>query len=141
MDQTAPARPRPDARGAGKHYWSAAREGRLDLPLCSGCGKLHWYPRVHCPHCGSPDLAWVAASGKGTIHTFTVVRQSGDPYFKTKLPYVLAMIDLDEGVRMMSNIVDCEPASVRVGAPVRLVFEEAGQACEVPLFRLAEERS
>lgn len=141
MDQTAPARPRPDARGAGKHYWNAAREGRLDLPLCSGCGKLHWYPRVRCPHCGSADLAWVTASGKGTIHTYTVVRQSGDPYFKTKLPYVLAMIDLEEGVRMMSNIVDCDVDSVRAGLPVRLVFEEAGQPSEVPLFRLAGARS
>lgn len=136
MEKTAINRPRPDTRGAGKAYWKAAGEGRLDIPRCRSCGQVHWYPRVHCPHCGAAELEWMTASGHGRIHTFTVVRNSGDPYFKTKVPYVLAMIDLDEGVRIMSNLPDCDPASVRVGAEVDVFFEKVDDDVAVPLFKL-----
>jgi uncharacterized protein len=130
-------RPRPDVRGAGAQYWSAAKSGALQLPRCGSCRRVHWYPRVRCPHCGSADIAWITASGRGTVHTYTVVRQSGDAYFKTKVPYVLAMIDLEEGVRVMSNIVGCEVGAVAVGSPVRAVFEDDGIPVDIPLFQLA----
>jgi uncharacterized OB-fold protein len=77
------------------------------------------------------------ASGRGVVHTFTVVRQSNDKFFKARVPYVLAMIDLEEGVRMMSNIVDCGVTDVRVGVPVIAVFETLADDVSVPLFKLA----
>jgi uncharacterized OB-fold protein len=138
LENSAPARPRPDARGAGAPYWRAGLEGRLKLPRCAGCGELHGYPRVRCPHCGGTELEWIDASGKGTIHTYTVVRQSGDPYFRAKVPYVLAMIDLAEGVRVMSNVIGCDVAQVRCGDPVQACFEDLGEGVSVPLFRLEE---
>lgn len=131
------ARPRPDTRGAGTEYWRAGTRGVLRLPKCSSCGLLHWYPRIRCPHCGSADLGWIDASGRGVVHTFTVVRQSNDKFFKSRVPYVLAMVDLDEGVRLMSNIVDCGVTDVRVGSPVTAVFETLADDVSVPLFKLA----
>lgn len=129
-------RPAPDIRGAGQPYWKGAREGRLSVPKCQACGEAHWYPRLYCPHCGSDSLVWIDCTGRGTVHTFTVVRQSGHPYFKSRVPYVLAMIDLEEGPRLISNIVDCEIDRVHVGAPVRVSFEAIDDSTGVPLFRL-----
>jgi len=131
------ARPRPDARGAGAVYWSAGTQGMLKIPKCSSCRRLHWYPRVRCPHCGSAELGWVQASGRGVVHTYTVVRQSTDKYFNARVPYVLAMIDLDEGVRIMSNVIDCDVSDASIGAPVAAVFETVAEGIGVPLFRLA----
>ena len=139
MDKAAAGRPRPDARGAGAAYWRACAEGRLALPRCADCGELHWYPRARCPHCGSAQLEWIESSGKGTVHTYTVVRQSGDPYFRGKVPYVLAMIDLAEGVRIMSNVVGCDVDAVRVGSAVRIRFEDLGDGVGIPLFSLEGE--
>ena len=133
----AAARPRPDIRGAGKPYWLSGQAGKLSLPKCRSCGQAHWYPRLYCPHCSGESLEWITCSGKGVIHTFTVVRQSGHPYFKNKVPYVLAMIDLEEGPRLMSNIIDCDVEKVAIGAPVTVVFERLGEDVNVPLFKPA----
>jgi len=130
-------RPRPDTRGAGKRYWDRAHAGTLELPKCLACGKAHWYPRLYCPHCGSDELEWIACSGRGVIHTFTVVRQSGHKFFKGKVPYVLAMIALDEGPLLMSNVIDCDVDDVTVDAPVTVVFEKLGDDVGIPLFKLA----
>lgn len=135
--EEAATRPRPDNRGAGRHYWASGEAGRLSLPKCEDCGKAHWYPRLYCPHCGSDKLEWIACSGKGVIHTFTVVRQSGHKYFKTKIPYVLAMVALDEGPLLMTNIIDCDVNAAAIDAPVTVVFEDLGDGVNVPLFKLA----
>lgn len=132
------ARPRPDARGAGKTYWRAGKGGHIELPQCTSCGLVHWYPRVHCPHCGADTIAWIKASGRGTVHTYTIVRQSHDEFFKTKVPYVLAMIDLPEGVRIMSNVIGCDVSEVRIGTPVHAVFEDVSEDVSIPLFKLGE---
>ena len=78
---------------------------------------------------------WIKGTGNGTVHTFTVVRQSGDPYFKTKLPYAVAMIELDEGVRVMSNIVDTPLEDLRIEMRVEVLFEAAAGGIAIPLFR------
>lgn len=137
--EEAATRPRPDMRGAGKQYWASGRDGKLLLPQCQACGKAHWYPRLYCPHCGSDKLEWIACSGKGVIHTFTVVRQSGQKYFKTRVPYVLAMVALDEGPFLMTNIIDCDVGTVAIDAPVTVVFEKLADDVSVPLFKLARE--
>ena len=135
--ERAHARPLPEMRNAGATFWSKAAEGVLVVPRCTDCGRTFWHPRPRCPHCGSGRVDWIRGSGKGTVHTFTVVRQSGDPYFKTKVPYVVAMIDLDEGVRIMTNVVDTPLAALAVGMRVEVLFEDAGGGIAIPLFRRA----
>jgi len=129
----------PDTRNAGATFWSKAAEGALVVPKCNGCMRTFWHPRPRCPHCGSENVDWDRSSGEGTVHTFTVVRQSGDPYFKTKVPYAVAMIDLDEGVRIMTNIVDTPLEALRIGMRVEVLFEQADEGIAIPLFRAARE--
>ena len=131
----AAARPLPETRNAGAPFWSKAAEGVLAVPKCNECNRTFWHPRPRCPHCGSERVDWIRASGKGAIHTFTIVRQSGDPYFKTRVPYAVAMIDLDEGVRIMTNIVDTPLETLAVGMRVEVLFEDAGGGIAIPLFR------
>ncbi len=135
MSEKIPSRPLPDTRNAGAKFWSAAAEGALLVPKCNACTRTFWHPRPRCPHCGSERVDWIRGSGKGTIHTYTVVRQSGDPYFKTKLPYAVAMIELDEGVRLMSNIVETPLEALRIGMRVEVVFEPSSEGMAIPLFR------
>jgi uncharacterized protein len=132
---TLPSRPLPDTRNAGGKYWQTAAEGALLLPKCLQCGKAFWHPRPRCPHCGSANVDWIKSAGRGSIHTFTVVRQSGDPFFKGKLPYSVAMVELDEGPRMMSNIVQCAPDELAIGMRVAVTFEPAAEGIAIPLFR------
>ena len=136
MSANLPSRPLPDTRNAGAKFWTAAAEGALLVPKCNACSRTFWHPRPRCPHCGSDRVDWIRGSGKGTIHTFTVVRQTGDPFFKGKLPYAVAMIDLDEGVRLMSNIVATPIENLCIGMRVEVLFEAAGDGVAIPLFRV-----
>ena len=115
-------------------FWEAACEGRLVYPVCRGCGAIVFYPRRHCTACTSLDLEWRESAGRGTVYTFTVVRQHGHEYFRSRVPYVVAFIDLDDGFRMLAEVVGVEPEAVEVGQRVRLEWEEHEQA-RVPLFR------
>jgi uncharacterized OB-fold protein len=137
----APARPLPETRNAGATFWNKAAEGVLAVPKCGACERTFWHPRPRCPHCGSERVGWIRASGKGAVHTFTVVRQSGDPFFKTKVPYAVAMIDLDEGVRIMTNIVETPLEALAVGMRVEVLFEDAGDGIAIPLFRAERTRA
>ncbi len=141
IEKTIPSRPLPDTRNAGVRFWSAAAEGKLLVPKCDACGRTFWHPRPYCPHCGSDRVDWIEGSGTGTIHTFTVVRQSGDPYFKTRVPYAVAMVDLDEGVRLMTNIVDTPIESLRIGLRVVVLFEPGADEVAIPLFRAEGDRA
>lgn len=132
-------RPCPDVRGIGKKYWASGYDGTLSILQCQTCQNTHWYPRSYCPHCGAETLQWIACSGKGVIHTFTVARQSGHKYFKTKVPYVIAMVALAEGPLLMTNIVDCDVEAVSVGAPVSVTFENIADNVSIPLFKLDAE--
>jgi uncharacterized OB-fold protein len=107
-------------------FFEAASSGRLSLPLCATCGKHHLYPRPFCPYCWSEDLNWVDASGDANIYSFTVIR-GGEPY-------VLAVVELAEGPRMMTNIVDCHLDAVQVGMRVRVDFRPL-DGIVVPVFR------
>jgi uncharacterized OB-fold protein len=83
----------------------------------------------------SPDVEWVLCSGRGTVYTFTVTYQNQAPGFREDLPYVLAYVELEEGVQMLTNIVDCAPEQVRIGMPVEVTFEDVGEEVAVPRFR------
>jgi uncharacterized OB-fold protein len=122
----------PDTRA----FWEATRQGRLVYQVCDRCGRIVFHPRLHCPHCGSLELKTRESAGRGTVYSYTVIRQHGHPFFGTRLPYVVALIDVDEGFRMLSEVV-AEPDAVRVGQRVRLDWEDQGQI-RIPLFRTVD---
>jgi uncharacterized protein len=109
-------------------FWDAARENRFVVPVCTACGKAHWYPRAICPFCDSGKVEWRAASGKGAIYTFSVMRRA-------KEPYAIAYVTLAEGPTMMTNIVDCDFDALRIGQPVCVVFEPTEDGPPVPMFK------
>ena len=117
------------------------RRGNTPMPLrplqrCPRCGHCQLYARAHCLACRGP-VDWVTSAGLGTIYSFTVIRQNPSRSFRHLLPFVVALVDLDEGPRMMSNIVGCDPADVVIGARVRVRFEPVSEQAAVPLFELA----
>ncbi|SDB75111.1 Zn-ribbon domain-containing OB-fold protein, partial [Belnapia rosea] len=97
--------PSPVVNADSAPYWQGAREGRLLIRRCDACGKTHFMPRHLCPACWSADLRWVEATGRGTVHSFTVIRRAPLAAFAPRVPYVVALIDLEEGPRMMANIL------------------------------------
>ncbi|MGB7100712.1 MAG: Zn-ribbon domain-containing OB-fold protein [Xanthobacteraceae bacterium] len=111
-------------------FFNAARAGRFMIPVCTACGKAHWYPRAICPFCTSDKVEWREASGKGTIYTFSFMR-------RVKEPYVIAHVTLAEGPTMLTNIVDCDFETVRIGQPVTVVFKETEDGPPVPMFKPA----
>jgi uncharacterized OB-fold protein len=115
-------------------FWEAAAEGRLLFQECPVCGNRQFYPRPLCLACGA-DPTWVEASGHGTVHTFTVVRQFGAPPFKDELPYVVAVIELDEGVKMMGNVTGCPVDAVSVGMAVEAYANLAAERVGIPNWR------
>jgi uncharacterized protein len=120
-----------------KQFWDATAEGRLLLPRCVDCGTVIWYPRPYCPADASLKVEWFEASGRGTIYSFTVNRrgQADLSAYREAGTYVLAYVELEEGPRMMTNIVDCDPESVQVGQRVEVVFHDTGQGTALPRFR------
>lgn len=100
------------AQACDKHYFETLAQGRFEIPRCRDCGKFHFYPRVCCPHCGSQALDWSAPSGNGVVYSVTIVRaREGDDY-------TVVLVDLDEGPRLMSRVVDMPVEHVRIGMPV-----------------------
>jgi hypothetical protein len=129
--------PTPESRP----YWLAARRHELTMPRCRSCGALFYYPRAACPQCLSADLEWQRVSGWGTLHTFTVV-QRGLKDFPLGTPYVLAIVALDEGPRLMTNLVGVAPdaAAIRIGMRVEVVFADVTDEIALPHFRPVEAR-
>ncbi len=115
-------------------YWNGCRDHRLLLQRCRACGRHRFYPRMLCLHCSSTDTEWVEASGRGHVYTYSVIHRAPSPAFKTDTPYVLAIVELEEGVRMMTNICGCSPSDVHIGMPVRVVFEPMTAEIILPKF-------
>jgi uncharacterized protein len=116
---------------ANAPFWKAASEGVLMIKVCNSCNEAHWYPRPFCPHCGSGDTDWVPSKGSGTVYSYTVTRKA-EP-----VPYVLAYVTLDEGVTMLTNLVDGEIESLHIGQRVNVTFREAEGGGAVPMFKPA----
>jgi uncharacterized OB-fold protein len=126
--------PLPEPSAESEPFWSGAREERLVIPKCRSCGST-WFPPTHaCPSCGSSDHAWVDASGRGTVFSFVVVHRVYHPGFASKVPYVVAIIELDEGPRILSNVVGIPPEEVRCDMPVRVTFQERRGDMTIPQF-------
>lgn len=128
-------RPAPAPTPASAPYWEGLREHRLVAPRCRRCGTLFFYPRARCPACLSDGLDWEPLSGRGRIYSSTVVRQALHPAFVEEVPYVFAVVELDEGIRMPTNIVECDPEAVGPGDPVEVVFTAVDDELTLPLFR------
>jgi uncharacterized OB-fold protein len=124
-----------------KPFWDGTAAGRLLLPRCDDCQTLIWYPRPFCPSCASSRVSWIEASGRGSIYSFTVNRrgQADLSAYKEAGPYVLAYVELDEGPRVMTNIVDCDPDTVKIGQRVQVVFHNTGEGTALPRFRPASD--
>ena len=135
MDDKTYKKPVPRIDEESKGFWEACQRHELYLQRCGECGAFRYYPRALCPSCLSDRTEWVRSSGTGTIYTFTVVYQNLAPGFRDELPYVLAYVELEEGVRMLTNIVGCPPEAVRIGMPVEVVFEDVTPAVTLPKFK------
>jgi uncharacterized OB-fold protein len=131
-----PAAPQPIATAETAHYWRAALEGRLEIQRCSACRRHQFYPRRFCIACLSDRIEWVQASGRGKVYTYTVCHVAGHPAFEARVPYAIAMVELDEGVRLMAGIVDSDLARLAIGAPVQVCFERIAEEIALPMFRL-----
>ena len=129
-------KPIPQPDDVNRPYWSAAAEGRLVIQECPHCSHRQFYPRALCTKCGD-EPEWIDCTGRGTVHTFTIIRQMGMRPFRDELPYVVAMIELDEGPLIMGTITDCDPDTVEIGAPVTVHFVRAADDVGIPYWRLA----
>lgn len=116
-------------------YWDAAREGTLLIQRCRTCGRYQFYPRGHCVHCFAPDPEWTPASGRGRLHTYAIIRRTPNAEFAAECPYVLAIIELDEGPRMTARIIG-KADDIACDQRVHAVFTPAGQAGVLPNFAL-----
>jgi uncharacterized OB-fold protein len=116
-------------------FFNGAREGKLILQHCSGCDRWSFPVRERCPHCFAARLEWRQASGRGTLYTFTVMHQVMNPGFASAVPYNVAQVDLEEGVRMVSNVVGIRNDALRVGMKLEAVFEDGGEGISLPKFR------
>jgi uncharacterized OB-fold protein len=130
--------PAPDRSPETDGFWNATAENRLLLPSCDECGVIIWYPRGFCPACGSVAISQSAATGRGSIYSFTVVHRTAGDY-RDAVPYVVAYVELEEGPRVLTNIVGCQPETVYIGQPVRLVFESTGEGSALYRFEPAAE--
>lgn len=115
-------------------YWDGLNEGRLRLQRCADCGKVRHYPRPMCDTCWSMNTDWVDASGKGTVHSWTITHYAFHPGLKGDLPYILLTVDLPEGVRMNAQARGIEASALRVGLPVVLTFDRVKDDLTLPVF-------
>ena len=127
-------RHQPPRNNEGTPHWQAAKAGVLSVPRCRQCLRFQWPPRAACHQCGGA-LEWTACRGTGTLVSWSVVRRAVDPALKDAVPYVVAIVELDEGVRLFTNVVDTDPVALRVGTPVACRFEPTlNDDAWVPVF-------
>ena len=125
----------PDITPLTRPYWEGAQAGKLRLQQCLACSNTWHPPSPACAACGAPDFEWRDATGRGRIHSFIIVREALDPSFENRLPLVIALIRLDEGPLLISNILDCDPEHVSVEMPVGITWEPLSADIVLPQFR------
>jgi uncharacterized OB-fold protein len=142
MAEATPKKPLPAVTAEAKPFWEAAAQQKLVMQRCSDCHAWVWTPRPSCSECGSESLEWTPMSGKGEIYSFTVIRQvvgrAASKAFEPDIPYVVAWVDLDEGPRMITNIVGCAVENVNLGMKVTVAFEQASPEIWLPKFKPLE---
>ena len=134
-DRRRPARLEPPVTGASAPFWDATRRRELVLPWCDECDAAFWFPREVCPRCLSPDVGWRSSPGRGSVYAVTVEHKPKalEAVFGGE-PYAIALVELDEGVRMMANVVGTDPAAVRIDDRVVVTWEPMSDGRHLPLF-------
>ncbi|WP_417512941.1 Zn-ribbon domain-containing OB-fold protein [Minwuia sp.] len=120
-------KPAPETTIDSEAFWAACTDERLTIQKCGACGAVQLYPRSLCTSCNGHDLTMIDAAGTGTVFTYTVSHRAPTPAFAADAPYVIALVDLDEGPRMMMNVIGCPASEVKIGMKVRVVFEQRGE--------------
>ena len=115
-------------------FWDAARERRLLVKRCADCGEAHFYPRPFCPRCWSENVKWEDASGHATLYTWSTVHVNDLPPFHERVPYVAAIVELSEGPRMMTNVVDCDAEELAVGMSLEVRYRDLDDEFSIPVF-------
>jgi uncharacterized OB-fold protein len=133
------AKPLPVPDPVTRPFWDSLKAHAMQLQKCGDCGRHVFYPRAVCPHCFSKNLAWTPASGRGRLHTFALSYQPPSQAFAGEVPYIIALVELEEGVRMMSTLVGVppDPEKVRIGMPLEIVYDDVTDAVTLPKFRPA----
>jgi uncharacterized protein len=129
------AKPQPRLDGDTAPFWEGCSEGVLRFQRCTSCGVIRWPASFLCPGCHSTEAHWEASEGKGTVYSFVVYHVAFHSGFKGELPYVVALVDIEEGPRILSNIRGCLPGQVRIGMPVELTWEALDDGWKLPVFR------
>ena len=134
MDYNKPLpRPNPD----NQTFWEATKNHQLKFQKCQQCGNVRWPAALICPECHSDKADWIQASGKGKVYTYAIYHQAFHPGFENDVPYVTASIELEEGPRFLSNVVNCEPDEVCCEMPVKVVWEDVSPEFSLPKFEPA----
>lgn len=128
--------PTPAVNVETQEFWDATARGVFLLKRCDRCGVVIWYPRFVCPDCHGTATSWFEASGRGTVYSFTIVRR-GQGAYADAAPFVVAYVELAEGPRILTNVVDCDPETVEVGQAVEVVFHDTGSGTALYRFRPA----
>ena len=134
MNDVAKKRPVPRPSPESAPYWRAAREHRLEIQRCNVCGKFWFPPSQSCPHCLATDFAWTPVSGIGKVFSFVTYHRVYHPAFAKEVPYVVALVELAEGPRLLSNIVGVPPDAVTCEMPVKVTFDDFEEGVSVPKF-------
>jgi uncharacterized OB-fold protein len=129
-------RPLPVVSPETQPFWDACREGKFLIQRCRDCGRYQYHYRGFCCHCWSSAVEDVPLEGTGTVWTFSVVHRNRTPQFAGLVPYVVALVEVEHGLKIVANVVNCDPESVEIGMTVRLVFVDAGEF-RVPMFEPA----
>ena len=128
-----PPLPRPSVES--EPFWAAVQEGELRFQRCARDGKLFFPPALRCPRCWSREWSWDRVSGRGTVFSFVTFQRSYHPAFRSSLPYVVAIVEIEDGVRFTTRLTDVRPEDVRVGLPVEVAFTPVRDGTKLPLFR------
>lgn len=129
-----PRKPVPRPAPESVPYWEAAKQHKLVIPHCKACGEYWFPPSQRCPHCLAADFAWAEVSGRGKVYSFVVFHRVYHPGFESEVPYVVALVELAEGPRLLTNIVGIPPEDVRCEMLVKVVFDDVTPDATVPKF-------
>jgi uncharacterized OB-fold protein len=130
-------KPLPILDADSKEFWEGCHRHELLLQKCADCNSFYFQPGPICPQCFSTNVKWEKVSGKGTVYTYTVVRRALSPDWEDVVPYTVGVIELAEGPRMVSNIVDCSPEDIKIGMPVQVTFDDITENASLPKFKPA----
>ena len=128
------SKPLPEIRPETEEFWKATKKHILLIQRCKDCEKLIYYPRVACPRCLSSNIQWIKSSGRGIVYSYTIIHRAGDKAFDKDIPYAYAIIELDEGVRMISNLINTAHNKITIGMKVKVIFEDVSSDISLPKF-------